>query len=539
MFSDLLKNLISDTTGSLQNYFGAELWLSVTIVVMLLFRLFSIDRFVPTFIVALIGAAAAGSSSFGQFSDLIGAQSDLSVSFFGEMLRQDLFSVFFRIFLSLFLILTIALTVLTGIPDNEDAPDFYSLLLGATIGMMIMASANNLLMLFLGVEMASVPSYAMVGFLKGRKPSSEAALKYVVYGAGAAGVMLYGISLVAGVLGTGDMTLLADRLRLVADGGMAGLGDPEVRTVALGVMLVMVGLAFKLSLVPFHFWCPDAFEGASAEVAGFLSVASKAAAFGLLVRFCVGLSGVPATAELMTAFGVGLGVIAAITATFGNLAAYTQNNLKRMLAYSTIAHAGYMLMAVAAMLIMLNSSNPAAFSEQINSCVAGLLYYLAVYMFMNLGAFAVIALVRNYTFSENIDSFKGLISQSPALCITMLVCLFSLIGMPPFGGFVAKFMIFASVYDAGQLHWSMYVVLAVGGLNTVFSLFYYLRIVKAMIFDERPADARKVPLPGMEGSYVYVLAGMVVLLGIVPSLISGLTAIANQAGNAALTVVGG
>jgi len=538
VFSDLLNNLISETTESLQHHFGAELWLSVTIVVMLLMRLFSIDKLIPTFIVALIGAAMAGWSAFGQFGQLIDLPGEQSFAFFGDMLRQDLFSVFFRIFLSLFLILTIALTVLTGIPDNEDAPDFYSLLFGATIGMMIMASANNLLMLFLGVEMASVPSYAMVGFLKGRKPSSEAALKYVVYGAGAAGVMLYGISLIAGVLGTGDMTALAERLQLVAGEGTAGLGDPEVRTVALGIMLVMVGLAFKLSLVPFHFWCPDAFEGASAEVAGFLSVASKAGAFGLLVRFCVGLSGVPETAELMTAFGSGLGVVAAVTATFGNLAAYTQRNLKRMLAYSTIAHAGYMLMAVSAMLVMINSDRAAGIGQDINACVGGLLYYLAVYLFMNLGAFAVIALVRNYTFSEDIDCFKGLLSQSPALAITMLVCLFSLIGMPPFGGFVAKFMIFASVYKAAQLHWAMYVVLAFGGLNTVFSLFYYLRIVKAMVMEERPAEVNKVPLPGMEGSYVYVLAAMVLLLGVVPTLITGLSAIANQAGNAVMMVVG-
>ena len=539
MFSELLTNLFADLKTGALDYFSAELWLSGTIVVMLLMRLFSIDRLVPTFIVGLIGAVAAGWCSFGQFGQLEAAGFATSDSFFGGMLRQDLFSVFFRIFLSLFLILTIALTVLTGIPDNEDAPDFYTLLFGATIGMMLMASANNLLMLFLGVEMASVPSYVMVGFLKGRKASSEASLKYVVYGAGAAGVMLYGISLVAGVLGTGDMTLLAERIRIVADGGTAGLGDPEVRTVALGVMLVMVGLAFKLSLVPFHFWCPDAFEGASAEVAGFLSVASKAGAFALLVRFGVGLSGVPETAELMTAFGVGLGVIAIVTTTYGNLAAYTQKNLKRLLAYSTIAHAGYMLMAVAAMLIMLNSDRAAALGTAINYSIGGLLYYLAVYLFMNLGAFAVIALVRNYTFNEDIDSFKGLISQSPALCITMLVCIFSLIGIPPFGGFFAKLMIFGSVYQAAQIHWAMYVVLAAGAINTIFSLFYYVRILKAMFMEERPADVRPVPLPAMEGYYVVVLAVMVALLGFLPQLVSGLSSIANEAGNAVLLVIGG
>lgn len=539
MFSDLINNLISETTGPGLHSFSAELWLSGSIIVMLLLRLFSAERILPTFLVALIGAGAAVWCSFSQFGDLITSQDELSFAFFGGMLRQDLFSVYFRIFLSLFLILTIALTVLTGIPDNEDAPDFYSLLFGATIGMMMMASANNLLILFLGVEMASVPSYVMVGFLKGRKPSSEAALKYVVYGAGAAGVMLYGISLVAGVLGTGDMTLLADRLRIVAGDGMAGLADPEVRTVALGVMMVMVGLAFKLSLVPFHFWCPDAFEGAPAEVAGFLSVASKAGAFGLLVRFCVGLSGVPQTADLMTAFGLALGVIGLVSATFGNLAAYAQDNLKRLFAYSTIAHAGYMVMAVSALLVMMNSDQADALGKEINQSVGGLLYYLAVYLFMNLGAFAVIALVRNYTFDENISSFRGLVHQSPALCVCMAICVASLIGIPPLGGFFAKWMIFAAVYKAAQIHWAMYIVLAAAGANTVFSLFYYVRVLKAMFLEERPADARRVPLPSMEGSYVLVIAGMVFLLGVLPSLANGLTSIANEAGNSALTVVGG
>ena len=538
MFSELINNLYTQTPHELLTYFSAELWLSGSIVAMLLLRLFGLDRVVPTFLVGLIGAAAAGWVSFGQFGDLI-SQPGESVTFFGDMLRHDLFSVFFRIFLSLFLILTIALTVLTGIPDNEDAPDFYTLLLGATIGMMLMASANNLLMLFLGVEMASVPSYVMVGFLKGRKDSSEAALKYVVYGAGAAGVMLYGISLIAGVLGTGDMTALAERLQVVTSSDMAGLGDPEVRTVALGVMLVMVGLAFKLSLVPFHFWCPDAFEGASAEVAGYLSVASKAGAFGLLVRFCVGLTGVHATQELMTAFGLGLGVIGIVTATYGNLAAYGQRNLKRLFAYSTIAHAGYMVMAVAALLVMANSNQAGQLSDEINKSVGGLLYYLAVYLFMNLGAFAVIAFVRNYTFSEDIDSFKGLAGQSSVLCVCMTVCIASLIGIPPLGGFLAKWAVFIAVFHAGQIHWAMYVVLAFAGLNTVFSLFYYVRVLKAMYLEERPASMPKVALPSMEGSYVMVLAAMVFLLGVMPDLADGLTSIANEAGNAVLSVVGG
>ncbi len=536
MFSQLIQNLIDNTLEVSLGHFEAELWLSGTIVAMLLFRLFSIDRLIPTSILALAGALVATVCGWLQLNAIQGQGSAFSETFFTGLMVQDLFSVYFRLFLSLFLVLTIALTILTGIPDNEDSPDFYSLLVGATIGMMIMASANNLLMLFIGVEMASVPSYAMVGFLKGRRSSSEAALKYVVYGAGAAGVMLYGISLIAGMLGTGDMGLLADRLRIVAEGGVASLGDSEVRLVALGTMLVMVGLAFKLSLVPFHFWCPDAFEGASAEVGGFLSVASKAGAFGLLVRFCVALSG-EKTAELMTAFGIGLGVVAIVTMTFGNLAAYAQSNMKRLLAYSTIAHAGYMLMAVSAMLVMQNSDQAAALGQEINACVGGLLYYLAVYLFMNLGAFAVVALIRNYTFSEEIDSYAGLVRQSPALCVCMLFCLFSLVGIPPFGGFFGKLMIFGSVYKAGDIHWSMYVLLAAGGLNTVFSLVYYVRVLKTMIIDERPADARPLRLPALEGVYIGLLGMFVLLLGCAPFLPDGLTTIAGEAANSVFSAL--
>lgn len=519
LFTELINSLINDTTQSLPR-FGVEICLSATIVLMLLMRISGLDKFIPASLTATAGAVLATVLAYLQFDSLHSGSTESSTKIFTGLLIHDSFTVYFRGFLSLFLLLTIALTSLTGIPDEEDGPDFYSLLLGATIGMMLMASANNLLMLFVGVEMTSVPSYAMVGFLKGRKPSSEAALKYVVYGAGAAGVMLYGISLLAGVLGTTDMSMLSARLAEAAAGGSGGLNDPELRTASLGIMLVMVGLAFKLSLVPFHFWCPDAFEGASAEVAGFLSVASKAGAFALLVRFCLALSGAEGTGSLMISFGVALGFIACLTTTFGNLAAYAQTNLKRLLAYSTIAHAGYMVMAVAALLVMANSPKALSLESDMNKAVEGLLYYLVVYLFMNLGAFGIIAIARNYTFSEEIDSFKGLVSQSPTLCVGMLICMFSLVGMPPFGGFVGKLFIFASAFRAGEIHWFMYVVVAFGALNTVFSLVYYIRVLKTMFLDARPDDARPVPvrLASWESAFIVTLAAFVLLLGILPQM---------------------
>lgn len=514
----LVVRLLDETTQTSVGLFAPELVLSSTIVVMLLFRVLPGLWRAPTQWIALLGAFVAFFLTLFQFDALVDGTAQAQ-PFFTGLLMFDHFSTFFRMFLSLFLILTITLTVLTGIPDREDAPDFYTLLLGATIGMMIMASANHLLMLFVGVEMTSVPSYAMVGFLKGRRQSSEAALKYVVYGAGAAGVMLYGISLLAGLTGTGSMPEMAARLAMIVGQG-AGISDPTVRTIVLAGMMVMVGLAFKLSVFPFHFWCPDAFEGASAEVAGFLSVASKAGAFALLVRFGLAFSGhSQEVSSIAFALGIGLGVLGAATATFGNLSAYGQSNMKRLLAYSTIAHAGYMLMSVSALLVLRFSKHAGAEMDAASlSCIEGLMYYLFVYLFMNLGAFAIVALIRNQIFSEELDDYNGLGTQCPVLCFCMTLCVFSLIGLPPMGGFFAKFAIFYSVFKATSVHWVMWFVLAAGAINTVFSLFYYIRILKAMYVKPRPDGARKVSYELMPvGLFVLMICLPVLGLGIFPA----------------------
>ena len=253
------------------------------------------------------------------------------------------------------------------------------------------------------------------------------------------------------------------------------------------------------------------------EVAGFLSVASKAGAFALLVRFALAFSSGDAGALQPTFLyiGLGVGVIAAISATYGNLAAYTQTNVKRLLAYSTIAHAGYMLMGVSALIVLMNGPDGASIPAATRA-LEGLLYYLAVYMFMNLGAFAVVAFIRNSIFSEEIDDYAGMISVTPILCVCMLICMFSLIGMPPFGGFVGKFMIFAALFEAGSVHWVMWLVLVAGGVNTVFSLFYYLRVLKVMFLDPRPADAPDVDVRwgSLPGFYTIMVTVPVVILGV-------------------------
>jgi NADH-quinone oxidoreductase subunit N len=514
-FETLLDSLIRDTTGKSLFLFAPELTICATIVVLLLFRLINLDRLVRPVTIALLGGLIGLGFAASEYYSLIhGTQGP--VKLFTGLLLFDQFTVFFRLFLLTFIIFVTALTAISGIPDYEDGPDFYTLLFGATLGMLLMASANNLLILFLGVEMASVPSYAMVGFLKGRPKSSEASLKFVVYGAGAAGIMLYGISLMSGLLGTANFTEMAAHLDQVV--GTAGLKDATVRTILLGALMVFVGLAFKLSIVPFHFWCPDAFEGASAEVAGFLSVASKAAAFALLIRFCHILVGdhVQGVAQLNYSLGLGLGIVAAVTATFGNLAAYSQRNVKRLLAYSTIAHAGYMLMAVAAMMVIANGPKVPNVDVAFNvtRSIEGLLYYLCVYMFMNLGAFAVVALIRNEIFSEDIDDYNGLAQQAPRYCLCMAVCMFSLIGLPPFGGFFAKWSIFAPLLQAGYVNKLMWGVLVIGGVNTVFSLFYYVRVLKAMYILPRPAGARTAGEFGPAGAFALLLTLPVLLTGI-------------------------
>jgi NADH-quinone oxidoreductase subunit N len=435
-----------------------------------------------------------------------------SIEIFSGLLAYDNFTIFLRLFLFGFDVLIILMSLMTGIPDREDSADFFSLLLGATIGMSLMASSNHLIMVFIGVEMASLPSYALAGFLKGRRQSSEAALKYVVYGGGAAGIMLYGISLLAGKFGTGYFPDLAVFMA----------AQPHDPLVLLGALFVLIGVGFKLAAVPFHFWCPDVFEGAAAEVAAFLSVASKGAALALLGRLVLGMGGLAglqvdhqAWNNVVPYLVPAIAFFAAITVTFGNLAAYAQTNLKRLLAYSTIAHAGFMMMGLATLT---------------RDGAGAVLFYLIAYLFMNLGAFAVVAFLRNLTGSEDLADMRGLIRRAPVLVVTLAVFLLSLLGLPPLAGFAAKFQIFSVLFDAGLYYTSpaidqpglgyiMYALLVIGGLNTVLSLFYYIKVVKVMILDKtleevenRPSEP--LPVPFWPNLYAVVLAGVILLVGI-------------------------
>lgn len=540
---DLIEKLQHDTLTVSLPGFAPELAIGATVVALLLGRMLPFTRWIDSLWIALGGTLVALYLA-RPWQHLAPGAEFTATPLFDGMLQLDTFTVYFRGVLLVFLALFLAFTRLSGIPDREDCVDIYALVLGSTLGMMIMASANHLFVVFMGIEMASVPSYALAGVLKGRRLSSEAALKYSIYGAGTAGVMLYGISLLAGALGTLHLPTLVEQLATLPDDEFA------LRQTVLvsGGLMLMVGLAFKLSAVPFHFWCPDVFEGAPAEVDAFLSIASKAAALALLVRVAIGFGQVPpeqtltqstqptavqvvaynaAAAEKAAAepteaqpasvpaplaksrrFIVGLiSLLAAVTATFGNLAAYSQTNLKRLLAYSTIAHAGYMMMPVAAALAVVGHDPQLA-----RDAISAICFYIGTYLFMNLGAFAVVAFMRNETRSEEIRDYAGLIRRSPGLVVCFGAILVSLLGLPPLSGFAAKLLVFKSLITDPQL----YVLLAIGGLNTVISLVYYLRVVKVMTIDAEPEDRVLQPFsmltPG--GVFIALITVPVVGLGV-------------------------
>lgn len=556
---DVISQLIDDTEPSI-GVFLPELVLCLTIVLMLLVRVFNWGRRVDASLIALAGSATALGLATMATSDWP------RMEIFTGMLVYDGFAVYMRSVLLLFAVLFTILTKLTGVPDREDGPDIYTLVLGATLGMCLMVSANHLMMVFMAVEMASVPCYALAGLMKGRRKASEAALKYAVYGAGAAGVMLYGISLIAGITNSAHLPTIAAELAA----RLPSMSGDELMVLALGGLMVMVGLAFKLSAVPFHFWCPDVFEGATAEVDAFLSIASKAAALGLLVRVVIGFSvvvpqnipteesvvagdvaverspaegyfavtdsletppppedshsetlasdqqsaDVGANLEPIQSFlGKLIALLAVVTCTFGNLAAYGQTNLKRLFAYSTIAHAGYMMMAIPPMLAMAHASPDLA-----EHAASALAVYIAVYLFMNLGAFAVVAFLRNEIRSEEIADCGGLIRRCPFVVICFAIILFALVGLPPLSGFIGKFAVFAVLVEGYQQtsQFHLMLLLVIGGLNTAISLFYYLRVVKVVTMEPEPETRGPLALPFFSLRGLFLFAITLPTLALIP-----------------------
>lgn len=531
MLPQLVEQLANDTAGLSLPRSAPEMTLVVTIVTMLLARVPKSLRRIDSFWFALTGAVVA----FGLL--LLEARGGLAaiepVEIYTGMLRHDALGVFSRGLLLGFLVLMVVLSKLTGLASREDGQDFFVLLFGATLGMCLMCRVNHLMMLLLSIEMASVPSYVLVGIVKGKRRSGEAALKYSVYGAAAAGVMLYGISLLAGLAGTAHLPTLGERIAEVHVASV--VSDPAERGVVMALaiagVLVLIGMAFKLSAAPFHFWAPDVFAGAPAEVGAFLSVASKTAALVLLLRIVslvlpfdmLSQAGAEDSAPTRLvayaasepiaparAFVVGLiAVAAALTCTVGNLAALTQTSAKRLLAYSTIAHAGYLLMPVAAA-IALAESDPEGASE----AAAAVMLYAAGYLFLNFTAFAAVAAIRNTRGTETLDDYAGLVRTAPVTSATLCLAMIGLLGLPPLVGFWGKLAALRALVDAGGLWMTALLVVAI--LNTALSLVYYLRVVKTVCLDDPPEDSVADRPDRATQTLLAIAAAPIVLLGLAP-----------------------
>lgn len=388
--------------------------------------------------------------------------------------------------------------------ESERLGEFYALLLSILLGMMLMAVSSDLLMVYLSLELVSMVSYALAGFRKGSERSHEAALKYVIYGGVASGIMLFGISYLYGLFGTTDILLLAPKVKAFSGdlflASSLGGSAPAQLAMVVAVVFVLAGVGFKMASVPWHMWCPDVYEGAPTPFTAFLSVGPKAAGFAVAIRFFCTAFTEPSKGALLNTTTVPwpaiLGILAAITMTLGNLTALSQTNLKRLLAYSSIAHAGYLLMGLAA-------ASTLGFQS--------VLVYLVVYLFMNLGAFLVVGAVASATGSESIAEFRGLIKRAPFTAVAFTIFLFSLTGLPPLAGFTGKYLLFAALLEQ---HGSWYLALAiVGAVNSAISLYYYARIIKAMVID-KPFSTDKVAVSPTYGALMLGSVAALIFFGL-------------------------
>ena len=419
--------------------------LMIVITILCVFIMESIPKYRSlTFASSCIGLTFAGILLF--FSN-----PSLNLLFEG-MLVNDSLSIYFK-----WLILTSTLSIiLVSKDDNSIITDvkgeYYGMLLIITLGMFAMVSAKNLLMIYLSVEMVSIPSYIIAGISKNDKESNEASLKYVIYGSFASGIMLFGLSFLYGISGSLDIGIVASKV----------LNFDSSITLYISLLFVLVGFGYKISMVPFHYWTPDVYQGAPITVTAFLSVAPKAAGFAILIRFFYTLF--VDNVDILQ-WPQLIAVLSALTMTVGNVLALNQSNIKRLLAYSSISHVGFMLIA---------------FSVVSADSLVSIMFYMLFYLFMNLSAFYVAIYMSNKYNADSIDDWNGIGIKAPVLSFFMVLSLASLAGLPPTSGFVAKVYILRNLF-AGD---GFILLGVVAIINTVISLYYYFKIVKAMYFME-------------------------------------------------------
>jgi len=427
---------------------------------------------------------------------------------FNKMIANDAFALFFK----WLFVAAAALTVIVA-AQGKDFPaarvgEFYALLMAIVLGMFLMASATDLLMMYLAIELVSMVSYVLAGYRKGDRRAAEGSLKYVIYGGVASGVMLFGMSYLYGLLGTTNILEFGRRIQALQATGMS-LAATRLALV-LAIVFVSAGFGYKVAAVPWHMWCPDVYEGAPTPFTAFLSVGPKAAGFALAIRFFHSALAGPNGADGLAAI-VGnvpwpavVGILAAVTMTLGNMTALAQTNLKRLLAYSSIAHAGYTLMG-------LSAASAAG--------MQGVMIYMAVYLVMNVGAFVVVILVAEATGSESILDYKGLARRHPFAAVAFAIFLFSLTGIPPFAGFIGKWYLFVAVWQRtyGPGGGWYFTLLVIAALNTAVSLYYYVRIIRAMFIDApyQPDAPRIAPGFGYQ-AILGVCAVLVLVFGVRP-----------------------
>ncbi|OGB63252.1 MAG: hypothetical protein A2Y94_09865 [Caldithrix sp. RBG_13_44_9] len=426
----------------------------------------------------------------GLFGIILGAAGNVllwgqNYSAFGEMVRVDQLSII----LNFIFLTTAAFSLLLTINYSEfvelEFIEFIPLVLLATTGMMLMASAGHLMIIFLGLETMSIALYVMAGFRRDNKYSLEAALKYFLLGAFATGFLLYGIALIYGVVGSAD-------LKAIMEYFTKNSLDANVLSL-IGLGLLIVGFGFKVALVPFHMWTPDVYQGSPMPVTAYMAVGAKAAGFAAILRVFI------QSANFISFQWADIfWILAVLTMTVGNVMALVQDDIKRMLAYSSIAHAGYLLVGVV-------SAN--------DLTIPSVVFYLLVYLFMNMGAFAVAELVGSKEEKKTkINYFHGLGYSNPFIGLVMAVCMFSLAGFPPAAGFIGKFYLFSSAMQSGYL-W----LVIIGVINSVISVYYYLRIVVAMYMYKPEEGAEKIEI--MAGTRLVLLLSIlsILYLGVLPN----------------------
>ena len=455
-----------------------ELVIALTLLIVLVFDLFdSISKTVLGWMTIVGAAIALGVSIQMHQAGTVGTQ-------FNEMFKVDNFSLFFNmIFLvSTILVVLISMSYLDR-GDRKQGP-YYLLILLATLGMMLMAAGNELIIVFLGLELMSLSLYVLAGYFRENPASSEAGMKYLLLGAFASAFFLYGIALIYGGAGTTSIPAIAEKITAESSSPLL-LG---------GMFLLVVGFGFKVAIVPFHQWAPDVYEGAPTTIAAFISAGPKAAGFAAFLRIFM-----EALPNLQTEWSGVLILLAMLTMTVGNVIAIAQTNIKRMLAYSSIAHAGYVLIGLAA-------AN--------NDGISSAMLYLLIYCVMNIGAFGAVILAKTGDGeSLMISDYAGLGTRKPLLAMFMSVMLLSLAGFPPTAGFVGKFYIFKAAIGAGHI-W----LVIIGAVNTAISAFYYLRVIVTMYMREPEEELEFSPYASTLVVGLVIAAIGVLLIGILPSL---------------------